>query len=136
MARSPTRLEATLNASPENCSPSECIVDMKVIESLRELGGDDDPGLVTELIALFLADAPKRLVEIESGLATGDTKLLERAAHTLKSSAANVGAAALSKLCREIEERVRNSDLQSLPPLCASTKGSYGAAADVLRSIR
>lgn len=125
-----------MNASHENCSHTECVVDMKVIESLRELGGDDDPGLVTELIALFLDDAPKRLAEIETALATGDSKLLERAAHTLKSSAANVGAAGLSKLCGEMEERVRSRDLAPLPQLCTSSKASFGRAADALRAIR
>lgn len=125
-----------MNASSENTSPSECVVDMNVIEGLRELGGDDDPGLVTELIAMFLDDAPKRLAEIEGALANGDVKRLERAAHTLKSSAANVGAAGLSQLCREIEERVRLNDLARLPVLCNSSKASFGAAADVLRAIR
>ena len=52
---------------------------MRVIESLKELGGDDDPGLVLELIGLFLQDAPQRMHDIQSSLASGDIGTLDRA---------------------------------------------------------
>src|SRR6185295_11603483 len=71
-------------------------IDPGVIEGLRELGGAEDPGLLVELIDLYLADAPLRMAEIEQSLASGDWKLLERAAHTLKSASANIGALGLS----------------------------------------
>ena len=44
--------------------PRGDIIDMQVIEGLRELGGEDEPGLLIEIVALFLADAPQRLGEI------------------------------------------------------------------------
>ena len=40
---------------------------------------------------------------IRSSAGTGDTESLRRAAHTLKSSSANVGALGLSEICRKIE---------------------------------
>jgi HPt (histidine-containing phosphotransfer) domain-containing protein len=86
------------------------VLDASVIQGLRELGGEDDPGLLLELVQLFLSDAPQRMREIEYGLEQGDWKLLERAAHTLKSASANIGALGLSAICKELEASARQRE--------------------------
>ena len=45
------------------------VLDSRVIQELRELGGEDDPGLLAELIQMFLEDAPGRITAIEKALA-------------------------------------------------------------------
>jgi HPt (histidine-containing phosphotransfer) domain-containing protein len=40
---------------------------------------------------------------IRGGIAAGDAKTLRSAAHSLKSSSANVGASSLAAICRQIE---------------------------------
>jgi HPt (histidine-containing phosphotransfer) domain-containing protein len=112
------------------------VLDMQVIQGLRELGGDDDPGLVLELIAMFLEDAPKRMDEISTALSTGDIKLLERAAHTLKSSSANIGAARLSAHCKTMEELARNKKFEGLPSLVRASVQSWTELESVLRVLR
>jgi HPt (histidine-containing phosphotransfer) domain-containing protein len=42
---------------------------------------------------------------------------MRHVAHTLKSSAASVGALELSRLCAEIERRIRQDDTDGLDPL-------------------
>ena len=111
-------------------------IDMRVIADLRELGGDDDPGLLTELIDLFLTDAPERVREVEKGLATGDIKLVERAAHTLKSSSANIGALTLSSICKRIEELARNQEKDAIKRLLAETTRSFSEAESALLSLK
>jgi HPt (histidine-containing phosphotransfer) domain-containing protein len=101
--------------SPHTDGPS--LLDRDTLDGLKELGGDDDPELFFELIDLFLADAPQRIEEIRRGLEQADIKLLERAAHTLKSSSANVGALSLSQLCRRMEEQARTGQTVELPEL-------------------
>jgi len=90
----------------------EHVLDERILNDLRDLGGQDDPGLLAELIDIFLHDAPQRMAEIASGLKSGDLKTVERAAHTLKSSSANIGALGLSNICKRMEEiaRERKSD--------------------------
>jgi HPt (histidine-containing phosphotransfer) domain-containing protein len=112
------------------------VIDMHVIAELRELGGEEDPGLLTELIGMFLADAPARVHDIESGLASGDLKLVERAAHTLKSSSANVGAKKLSAVCKRIEEFARNRETAAITPLLADTTHSLSEAESELRALK
>ena len=116
-----------------NASERAGALDMRIIQDLRELGGEDDPGLILELIGIFLEDAPQRMDEISRGLATGDLKLLERAAHTLKSSSANIGAVGLSKICKQMEESARNQSLDGVKHLFeASTR----TLTDVERALR
>jgi HPt (histidine-containing phosphotransfer) domain-containing protein len=109
---------------------------MRVIEALKELGGDDDPGLVLELVGMFLTDAPQRMSEIETSLARGDIATLERAAHTLKSSSANIGAARLSASCKAMEELARKKSLDGLPSLVHASLQSWTELESVLRNLR
>ncbi|MBM3724222.1 MAG: Hpt domain-containing protein [Acidobacteria bacterium] len=58
--------------------------------ALERVGGDEE--LLAEVAELFLDDCPNMMREIRTALASGDAKMLERAAHTLKGSVANFGA--------------------------------------------
>jgi HPt (histidine-containing phosphotransfer) domain-containing protein len=88
------------------------VLDQGVIASLRELGGEDDPGLFIELVNLFLSDTPERLHALGEAMDRRDPSALERAAHALKSSSANLGATELSALFRDIESgRTREGSL-------------------------
>jgi HPt (histidine-containing phosphotransfer) domain-containing protein len=112
------------------------ILDMRVIESLKELGGEDDPGLVLELVGMFLQDAPLRMREIETSLVSGDIGTLERAAHTLKSSSANIGASRLSASCKAMEELARKKTFEGLPSLVRQSLQSWSELETVLRNLR
>lgn len=82
---------------------TEPVVDNSVIASLRELGGEDEPGLAEELVELFLADAEGHVASLVKASEGGDLLKLERTAHLLKSASANVGAARFAKVCRDLE---------------------------------
>jgi HPt (histidine-containing phosphotransfer) domain-containing protein len=81
-------------------------VDFSRLEEFREF---DDEQLTTtrEVIALFLADAPRRLEGIATALATGDAAALALAAHALKGSAGNVGAVAMQREAAALEALAR-----------------------------
>lgn len=111
-------------------------IDPRVLDELRELGGDDDPGLLLELIDLFLADAPRQLEEMSRGFATNDARLLERAAHTLKSSSANLGAMTLSSLCKRMEEIARENELAGVRPLLHESQQHWPRVVAALRAAR
>jgi HPt (histidine-containing phosphotransfer) domain-containing protein len=114
---------------------SSSVLDMRVIQDLRDLGGEDDPGLLLELVDMFLADSPARMTEIQTSLANGDVKTLERAAHTLKSSSANIGALGLSKLCKQMEELARKQTCESIPSLFEASTKSLAEVATALRAL-
>ena len=116
--------------------PKESVLDTSVLQGLRELGGADDPGLLLELVELYLGDAPQRMAEIERGLASGDWKLLERAAHTLKSASANIGALGLSSICQELELEARSRDSQRCASLRQSSAECLARVENALRNLR
>jgi CheY-like chemotaxis protein len=75
-------------------------IDQAALDRLRQMGG---PKLVTDMVAVFLRNAPVRLAEARAALGAGRFEPVERAGHSLKSSCAYVGAAAMAGLARQLE---------------------------------
>lgn len=75
-------------------------LDPEALERLRRLGGND---LVRRMGELFLAVGEDRRAAARAGLESGDLESLERAAHSLKSSAGNMGAATLMERAGDLE---------------------------------
>ncbi|MEM7310292.1 MAG: response regulator [Planctomycetota bacterium] len=109
-------------------------LDMDVIDSLKELGGEDDPEIFIELVELFLSDTPERISCLQKALEEGDAQALEGAAHALKSSCGNLGAISLSALCREIESCGRNADLDSAESLVSRSEHEFTRVQEALRA--
>src|SRR6266540_3018211 len=78
--------------------PDANLIDLQVLERIQADLGDGDPTIVIELIDMFLSDSLQLLATMRQSLAECAAEDLQRAAHTLKSSSATLGAAALSKL--------------------------------------
>jgi HPt (histidine-containing phosphotransfer) domain-containing protein len=78
---------------------SQDYLDHGVIDRLSVLGS----GLPNKLITLFLEQAPRRLDSAVAGGRAGDWKSVEDAAHSLKSSAGNLGAFRLRDLADRVE---------------------------------
>ena len=110
------------------------VLDRDVIASLRELGGEDDPGLFVELVQLFLDDTPGRMHDLVSAFESADADALERAAHALKSSAANLGAISLSTLFKELESAGRENDLDRAQSLLTESRKEFERVENALKS--
>ena len=107
------------------------IIDQKVLDNIRELGGGGD--LVCKVLEAYLRSAPKLMEEYSQGLNDGNLEQVHHAVHTLKSSSANVGAMCLSKLCREIETHVRAGQLDRAKIDAASLREAHDAATQALQ---
>ncbi len=114
----------------------EGILDPVVLQGLHELAGDDEPELFAELIDIYLEDAPLRLAEMARGLQLSDWKLLERAAHTLKSASANIGALRLAGLCKELECSARTADKQACAALFDQSSQHFPEVQAALLGVR
>jgi two-component system, sensor histidine kinase and response regulator len=79
-------------------------------EMLRRLQGNDE--LLGELVRLFVVDAPKQITEIHAALEANAASRLEYAAHSLKGSAASLGAQALAAVAKKLEFRGREENLE------------------------
>lgn len=76
--------------------------DFTMLNMFKELS-DDGNDAVKEIISIFLGDAPKYLDQIKAAIAQDDASGLNEAAHSLKSSSANLGATELSQHCQSLE---------------------------------
>ena len=79
---------------------SDPAMDGAAVERLHRVGGQK---LVDQMIAIFLRNAPQRIATARQGQADGDPEAVERAVHSLRSSAGNVGAMQLQELAGKIE---------------------------------
>jgi len=86
------------------------ILDSKVIDNLRDLTEPDEDDPVIELVELFLDDAPQRIHQIRAQLQQRDQELARIAAHSLKGSARNLGALALSHAAEQVEDHIKADD--------------------------
>ena len=83
------------------------VIDHAVIDELRDvLGGEID-----RLIHLFLEDTPMLLARLEAAALAPDYNEMREAAHSLKSSSANLGAMALSAAAKRVELGARMQTL-------------------------
>ncbi|MFT5461274.1 MAG: two-component system sensor histidine kinase/response regulator [Planctomycetota bacterium] len=110
------------------------ILDLEVIESLKELGGEDDPGLFAELVELFLEDTPARMADLGLALESGDATQMEHAAHALKSSSANLGALTLSETFRQIEMSGREGNVEGASGLITNSNEQFEAVRAALQA--
>jgi len=109
------------------------VVDGAALESLRELGGDD---FLAEVIDTFLADAPELLATLHHALAEGGIAELRRAAHTLKSNGATLGAGEFTERCRALEQEAREGRLEDASDLVARIEEQYGLLERALEELR
>ena len=110
-------------------------VDPAALEGLRELN-PDDPTFLGELIGVFLEDVPLRIAELEKSLATSDASLLTRAAHTIKGSCSNFGAAGLASISQEMEKQGKVSDFAGAAALLPSLKAEFALVTEALKQYR
>jgi signal transduction histidine kinase/DNA-binding response OmpR family regulator len=89
-------------------------LDHSAIEAVRQLDPDGNDRLLARLIALYRDDSSQLLADIDNALKVGDADGVARAAHTLKSSSANLGATNVAAIARQIEHSARGGDLAEL----------------------
>ncbi len=92
--------------------PPGGVLDVRVMETLRLLRVPGQPDPLPALFAEFVEHAEHRLDEIQGAAMNHDAHTLEHASHSLRGSAAGIGAARLSELAAELEEGAKNGCFQ------------------------
>ncbi|MFN5224290.1 MAG: ATP-binding protein [Bacteroidota bacterium] len=113
------------------------LIDMAAIDRLKQLS-DPQNQFMAKLVMLFMEQADGSIEEIKKHFADGNAVLTSKAAHKLKGSAMNVGAARLSKLCASIERSAINNELgvaaqwvESLENCNEASKSALAAVAGI-----
>ncbi len=137
----PITVEAPLGIVPPTVgtdapSTPANILDEEVIATLRELPGEGEDDLLTELIDLFVQDAPPRLDEMRRALGVGDARTVAFVAHSLKGSSANIGAPHMAGLCAQLERQGRAGSLEGSEALHAQIEKEFHRVCQALELER
>ncbi|MGZ7081043.1 MAG: response regulator, partial [Thermoanaerobaculia bacterium] len=110
------------------------VLDPEVVENLRSL--DDGSGtFLAEVATLFLEDTPPRIEAIRIAVERNDATAMADQAHTLKSSAANVGATELRELCIAFEQIGSRGNVAGAAEKFRDLAAMYARTADALRGF-
>lgn len=92
-------------------------LDPAALDNIRALQQPGQPDLLTRIIDTYLDSASDLIEALRRSFRERDAEILGRSAHTLKSSAASLGAMRVSSLCSELETEVRDGRLEGLSGL-------------------
>ena len=117
-------------AKPAEQAAQPAVLNAAVLDDLRDVLG----GEVDRIIALYLEDAPRLIAQLERAVVGNDPIALRVAAHTLKSSSANVGATTLSEAARDLEHGARDGTLAKPEALVARIVGEFARVRTALQA--
>lgn len=81
----------------------DSVLDYTIIESMRKAIGK----VFDDLIPAYIEQSDGMVMELKEKLDEGDMEVVERHAHSLKSSSNNLGAVNLSEMSRVLEDDAR-----------------------------
>jgi HPt (histidine-containing phosphotransfer) domain-containing protein len=108
----------------------------QIIKELRDAIDSFGADFMMEIIDVYLADAPKRLADLRAAHETRDWQVFTRAAHTLKSSSAYVGAKHFAELAQVVEAASRQAAVADLAPRVAQLEQEYLQVKGALEEVR
>ncbi|MCA9773165.1 MAG: response regulator, partial [Myxococcales bacterium] len=109
------------SSEPSSGEPRAPVFD--VDDALIRTGGDVE--LLRELAELFLDEAAELLVSLRDAVDAGDAERVERAAHALKGSAANIGACGVRAAALRLEEIGRGGNLDGAAEALVTVEAAY-----------
>jgi len=107
------------------------VLDLEIIVVLKDVLAGDFPALIDT----FLKDAELRVEELKLLCREGKWLEMERPAHTLKGSSANVGAAALAQACGALVNQCREGGVADPAADIALIEGEFQRVALELRAL-
>ena len=112
--------------------PDNEILDQPTLAALLDsVGGDVD--FLKELVDAYLDSTPGLFAAMRQAAAAGDAAGLQRAAHTLKTGSANMGALTLAAQCKQLEDMGKSGALEDVEPRIDAAAAAYEDVAAALR---
>lgn len=112
---------------------SEMVLDLTALSVIRSLQQPGMENLVTKIISMFLEDSERYATEIKEAVGDINAERLGASAHSLKSTAANVGAMQVSAIAARLEMLGRTKSLDAAEPLVAELCDALAAAHEMLK---
>jgi PAS domain S-box-containing protein len=111
-------------------------VDEAWVRNLKQVQGGGKPGLLGEVIDLFLTDLPAGIEALEKHAAALEHEALARTAHRLASTALACGAVPVAERCRDLEQAAESGDSSAAAAILVQLRHEYGRAREALAALR
>ncbi len=108
-------------------------VDEMALAQLRALDRPGRPSVFARILIQYLATAAEGVDKIREAIRAGDAATLNRVAHRLKSSSAQVGALSMANSCRELEAIGRSARVDGASQVFERLMKQHGAVAQALQ---
>jgi HPt (histidine-containing phosphotransfer) domain-containing protein len=112
--------------------PAADAVDLSALDTIRALQREGAPSLVDKVVKLFVSDSAKQVENMKQALSAADAPQLRLAAHTLKSSSANLGAKRLAEYCERLEASARDAVLDGADELLSQIDREHRVVCSIL----
>ncbi len=129
------RASSVIDANASRSSADFAPLDERALARLRELDPDGRNGVLPRVLAAFESSLLRMTEQLRHPSAQHDPRLVTGIAHTLKSSAASVGALDLSATCAQIETRLREQPATQLNAEIAQLLTAADAALLAVRAM-
>jgi len=103
------------------------------IEMIRMLPGNRGMEVLRKVVQLYLSSTPTLLQTLREAESGGDAEKLKAAAHSFKSSSANLGALKLADVCKELETLGRAGSTVGALPLLMQVEEEYRMVREALQ---
>lgn len=110
-------------------------LDVGVIEGIKSLNTGDEADVLADLVHTYIEDANARLSALREAVERSDAAAVEREAHTLKGSSANVGAYRVAERSQALQNMGKIGDISGARMVVEDLKREYAYAVDALRRL-
>jgi CheY-like chemotaxis protein/HPt (histidine-containing phosphotransfer) domain-containing protein len=136
-AQSPEQTESLQAAHPlkvETVAEDPTAIDRKAWNSITVLQQRGGPDVLAKILSLYLGDSQQLVDKLRHGLAASEARLVNEAAHSLKSRSAVLGAVSLADLCKKIETNCRHGQLAEVELLLEPLEAEFANACRVFQT--
>ena len=122
---------------PASCSPQaaggEPPIDYRALANIAALQRQGTPPLLPKVISTYFQSSSELMEKLRQAVEKGEAEATRQAAHSLKSSSANLGAKQLASLSKELEDVGRSHSMQKTGPLWERIRTEHGRVVAALQ---
>ncbi|MDY0020366.1 MAG: response regulator [Anaerolineae bacterium] len=127
---------AEIVVPPQEIPMSLPVLDLPVLQELKASLGKRGMDKLQVLIDSFNESTPGLIKEAQEAASAGKPDLLRRAGHSLKSTAAIVGARALTARAEAVERLGRSGSVEGAEALVTELEAAYAEVREALEAVR
>lgn len=129
-----TKISEQPSFSPVPTGESTDCLNITVLETISKLEFGSNKFL-KKIVTIYLKDSPILISAINKGIEDKNPEKIFKAAHSLKSTSASVGATTLSSLCEKLESSARLQLIDDAASQLALIESEYVKVVDALNSF-